>query len=117
VGPEGHRPAFAEASQPWRVERGHPNEYRNLRKAVMGVRYPWKLILTPYLDRIELYDLDRDPEERNDVSRENPEKVEELRRMIEGWRTNARSSPAKPDEENLRRLESLGYVEGAPDSP
>ncbi len=117
AGQEGPRPAFAEASRPWHVERGHPDEYQNLRKAAMVVSYPWKLVETPYLHQVELYNLDQDPGERNNVAGGNPELAADLRRLISGWRDGAQDGSARPDDENLRRLEALGYVEGSPDSP
>ncbi len=49
---------------------------------------------------LELYDLDADPGERNDLSKSNPEKTEELYQMLKDWRerTNA-PVPTEPNPE------------------
>jgi len=92
VGPEGYRPAFAEASLP--METGPPDsiEWPNVGKAEMVVRYPWKLVRTSHGDQVELFDLERDPLEQENVAARHPGTVDELRLLLRDWRTDARGT-------------------------
>jgi len=108
--PEAPRLLFGESCRPWRVEEMFPRAYPNLYKAQMVVRFPWKLIVTPFASTIELYDLDVDPDELHDVAADQPELVEELRGAIAGWRARTAEAVGQLDRENLERLRSLGYV-------
>ena len=47
----------------------------------------WKLIEFWEYDDVELYDLSQDVGEQNDLSKQHPEKVKELRSDLAGWRT------------------------------
>jgi arylsulfatase A-like enzyme len=96
--------------------------------AMLETRYPWttygwsplsglrtssfKLIEAP---RVELYDLQEDPAEENNLAGELPEIVtrmrEELQALDDGDRPGADSVT---DAETLERLRALGYVGGAP---
>jgi uncharacterized sulfatase len=42
-----------------------------------------KLIERP--DGLELYDLKNDPDDRNDLAKQNPEKVEKLTALMNNW--------------------------------
>jgi uncharacterized sulfatase len=42
-----------------------------------------KLIVRP--DRQELYDLKNDPDDRSDISRQDPDKVQKMSRLIDDW--------------------------------
>jgi arylsulfatase A-like enzyme len=55
-----------------------------------------------------LFDLDRDREERHDLSREQPEMVAELGRELERWRTTTAAATGEPDPIQAQGL-SLGY--------
>ena len=101
---------YAEASRPWQVERTHPGSYQNLHKAAAVQSYPWKLIVTPFENRTELYDLERDPGELVDLSLQDPARVAELKRVLDAWRRGAVRVAGRPDPENLERLRSLGYT-------
>lgn len=86
---------------------------------------PWKLVwVRSVRDRrfqqgseFELYDLDQDPLELDNVARRHPEKVKELQRVLEEWMA---SGPAPPelestdldelDEASQEMLRALGYV-------
>jgi arylsulfatase A-like enzyme len=76
----------------------------------------WKMILSGR-GEIELYDLAKDPDERAEVSAANPKIVEELRGELTSWQAKAKSAApaAVPtpalDEETIRELRSLGYVQ------
>lgn len=73
----------------------------------------WKLIVGPGDGRRELFDLEDDPRERNDLSAREAERVERLDRQIQDWLRDHRRSDVSPDTvtpEDLERLRALGYV-------
>jgi choline-sulfatase len=72
----------------------------------------WKLILNGRDE--ELFYLPDDPGELENLAPENPEKTAALRRLIEEWDQAAEkgiSGGESLDEEDIRALESLGYVD------
>jgi arylsulfatase A-like enzyme len=79
----------------------------------------WKGIWNADLDTFELYDLRRDPGERSDVSSRERETSEAMRRFARSeldrcYQSAGGGSPEGEgvlDEETLRRLESLGYID------
>ncbi len=83
----------------------------------------WKLIRNserpPDRPEIELFDHRKDPLNFVNVAGEHPEKVEELSKLLDGWRqwVDARSLPSDAEltqgvsGEELERLRSLGYVQ------
>ena len=90
----------------------------NMRKARFVRQGPFKLIQVPHRDREELYHLDTDPEEHNNLLR-NPTAqsraiAEELRPALEAWAISADPLPSsfarRERNETIRRLRSLGYV-------
>lgn len=65
-----------------------------------AVRYKnFKLIEYFENGTVQLFDLDKDLGELNDISKQNPEKVKELRDMLHKWResVNAKMMPPNPD--------------------
>ena len=79
------------------------------------VRGDYKLIQNQR-GRNELYDLAADPHERLDLAHEQPELVDELSRVsLDFVRSTQRWQSTRvrieADDEHLRRLEELGYVE------
>ena len=64
---------------------------------------------------VELYDEVADPREMRDLSREHPERVQELQKMEALMRTGAPDFGAgqevEIDPDLRRRLETLGYIE------
>jgi len=78
--------------------------------AVRRGRY--KLVLDPRTDTARLFDLARDPREQSDVAADHPDLVAALRAELARFRARKiESGPAVPlDEEDLRRLQGLGYA-------
>jgi arylsulfatase A-like enzyme len=73
----------------------------------------WKLIVGPDAGARELFDLSRDPGEQNDLSAQEPARVEALDRKIHDWLAAHRRGDVVPDsvsQEDLERLRALGYV-------
>jgi hypothetical protein len=77
----------------------------------------WKLLLDRLRDRKELYNLRDDPGEQHDLFEEKPDIVRRLyNRLIEHYNRNLqvfhrrRKSGAEQEQEKLRELASLGYV-------
>jgi arylsulfatase A-like enzyme len=78
--------------------------------------YPWKLIFTIEDDVVELYDLDADPGELNDLSDSEPDRVTEMRTRLEAWFEDAEprwdTEQAPPlSEEEMKRLQEMGYIQ------
>jgi tetratricopeptide (TPR) repeat protein len=75
----------------------------------------WKYI---HKLRPSLYNLSHDPQELDDVARQNPEKVEELYQALRDEIRNAPTSPGDArvvmDEEMLLQLQALGYTGAIP---
>lgn len=93
---------------------------------IYGVRTDaWRLIVNPEgtppgapggaypIERVELYDLGRDPHEQRNVATEQPEAVEALTAEIEAWKERSlrKELPSQTvDPETLEELRALGYV-------
>jgi choline-sulfatase len=85
-----------------------------------SVRFgPWKAVRWLGNGREELYDLARDPGERNDLAASSPPELEEARRLFAGFEAESRKARARLrieereeaplDPETLKRLRALGY--------
>ena len=87
--------------------------YRALEQfSVQDGRY--KLILSTPFARTELYDLDRDPGERENLAPALPAVEAELRGAIERWRQDVPDTASRDAEippEKVEALRALGYVE------
>jgi arylsulfatase A-like enzyme len=73
-----------------------------------------KLIWTPGARPgrgFELYDLASDPDETVDLSRQEPQRVAELRKRLDGWVRTGASTPRRIGPEDRERLRALGYVD------
>lgn len=98
------RPAFSETRQ---------GSIDGAETPLFSIRLPgWKLIHAPALRRYELYDLGRDPGEREDRFGAAPE-GEQLAALLTEWRAGTPSPPpAERDDPGLEeKLRRLGYVE------
>jgi arylsulfatase A-like enzyme len=110
-GPLAPRVTISEASKPWSLEmRGeYPNKYKA--KSIRSGN--WKLVVTPFLDRKELYDLGMDPrEERNlyAAERDTAARLEEsLLEWIREKDSRFRSEDLTAEDEVRRKLKALGY--------
>jgi choline-sulfatase len=86
--PVEERPAFTETAQ-----GGYQSTEAMMKVRVRAHRAPpWKLIhsLGPGLDRTELYNLERDPEETKDVSADYPEVTDRMRKRLHAWLLTAK---------------------------
>jgi arylsulfatase A-like enzyme len=74
----------------------------------------WKLILAPEEKTRQLFDLQRDPGERSDLTAGEPERAAALEREIADWRARhgrSETAPSAVSGADLERLRALGYVE------
>lgn len=106
----GARLLFTEAALPLAAEDAYPGVYQNLHKSQCVTDWPWKLIVTPFERRRQLYRLDVDAGELHDLSAVESERVRALSAAIQQWREQRRRGAAIVHPRNLRRLRSLGYV-------
>jgi len=75
----------------------------------------WKYLETT---KPELYDLEKDPHETDNIVRQEPDKALQLERILkqlieDQLRQDSSDSKADLDEESIKRLESLGYISGS----
>ncbi len=112
--PGGH-PVISEMHYALMASVTHPewgHRLRRIRQALF--EGPWKYIRSSD-ERHELYDLSRDPGETVNLVASNPEVASRLARQLEQWLESRRPvTPPAPlvemDEEDLKRLKSLGYI-------
>lgn len=94
---------------------GNPLREKDGERWTMVRRGRWKLIRIPSASgvRWELYDLETDPEETVDLSAREPDRVEELRGLLEGWLLGSgpAAAPAEISPALEAKLRELGYVE------
>jgi arylsulfatase A-like enzyme len=114
--PPALRPLFAEATKPSTVEPEGEDVWINREKARSIRLGKWKLIHTPYLnDQIELYDLETDPGERQNLTSETSlsERLTDLHDTLVEWTKSSKPRPsayATDDETDTREaLKALGY--------
>lgn len=111
---------FAEATQPG-VFLEEAGQWGNKKKpkAVRDGRY--KYLWSPYTGTEELFDLERDPGERDNLLTGPPDAElralhERLARELRRWSRSAEPLPTRFDstllDETLQRLSELGYAEG-----
>ena len=112
--PGGH-PVVSEMYYALQKDATHPewgHRLRRIRRALL--EGPWKYIQSSD-DRHELYDLSRDPGETDNLIASQPGVAARLARQLDQWLASRRpvTSPApleEMDEEDLKRLKSLGYI-------
>ena len=74
-----------------------------------------KLIEAPEEHTTELFDLDRDPGELQNISLENADEVARLRALLAAWQRGIHAGPVlapeqEPSDEDDEALQALGYV-------
>jgi choline-sulfatase len=83
--------------------------YGDQRRAV--VEWPWKLVVDVERPDTALYDLERDPAERENLAAEQPEIVERLSAALERRQPRAvEQAPVEIDADTRRELRALGYL-------
>jgi len=73
----------------------------------------FKLVLGPEEGTRELFDLQHDPQEREELTAAEPVRAAELEKRIADWLSENRRDVTAPDptsHEDLERLRALGYV-------
>ncbi len=105
-GPVPELPAFLETRQPWTSYGWSP---------LKALRHGgWKLVVAP---RPELYDLERDSAELENIVDERREQATRLRALLREVEARPTASAATSDDpEILARLEALGYLGGGGDA-
>jgi arylsulfatase A-like enzyme/4-amino-4-deoxy-L-arabinose transferase-like glycosyltransferase len=85
---------------------------RTFKQAVIGERF--KLIRDLESERLELFDLSRDPDERSDLAQERSDLTGPLAALLDGFQEGRRDAPAASRElgkAERQLLEELGYLE------
>jgi arylsulfatase A-like enzyme len=89
--------------------------FGDLRGEVASVRTgDAKLIRNLRTNKEEFYDLDHDPGERKNIDAVNPRERDELRIILNRWRSSATTSASNPadlEDEEKAALKSLGYMQ------
>lgn len=88
----------------------YPHYSNQLGKPAGAIRQGnWKLVELYEGSQLELYNLDSDPGEKNDLAQKTPDKVRELHGMLKSWRqsVNARMPSPNPNHDPAR--EDFGY--------
>lgn len=83
------KPLYWKIGAPWPARESKPDHWVSYAVASMQ----WKLVANNDLSHCELFDLEKDPVEKNDLKDENPEVVRDLLAKIRSWQS---SLPAKP---------------------
>jgi arylsulfatase A-like enzyme len=94
--------------RPWKQSRGDLN--------VVARRGPWKGIWNAELQSLELYDLERDPDELTNASTTQAALVNELAGRAQAWLKDCQAHAVKSersvemDSDTLEELRALGYM-------
>ena len=109
---------FCQASKPWQdVEREY--QWQNMLKSRCVIDGRYKFIQTPYKRTEELYDLDTDPLENNNLLKgataDISKNAGKLRDQLEKWAQSAHPLETYFEQqqrnETIERLKSLGYIQ------
>jgi arylsulfatase A-like enzyme len=93
------------------AEADHNNPRPDMKRMVRDRRY--KLCYNRFSGETELYDLERDPTEKRDLSSAQPERVEAFLNHLREWMEGevAGETIEAPSGEELEQLQALGYVD------
>ena len=98
------------------VKRGEADGGRLYLRQYAARTRDWKYIARPRLDERELYDLQADPDERDDVAGGQTAAVEQLQACLRRFMNPGQGDPIDPRQGInaglLRELQSLGYLGG-----
>ena len=83
------KPLYWKIGAAWPARESKPDHWVSYAVASMQ----WKLVANNDLSHCELFDLEKDPLEKNDLKDEKPEVVKDLLAKIRSWQS---SLPAKP---------------------
>mgnify|MGYP003341639049 CR=1 FL=1 len=92
----------------WRIEANWPprKEAPDHWAGYVVVHEHWKLLVSSDSSHAELYDLQKDPLEKEDLSQSQPKVVAELRRKLDDWKATLPAHPAgdvfSKERENLK---------------
>jgi arylsulfatase A-like enzyme len=95
--------------QPWKEESGDSNW-----AARQG---HWKAIWNAEVETLELYDLDSDPQEQNNIGADNPQTVDAFRSQIIRFEKECQSRAATDlilfdrDEDQREKIRAMGYFQ------
>jgi len=101
-------------TRPYYGQRGR----KRLRQSGFGFglrQGEWKLLVAPDEQRLDLFDLARDPDERHDVAPEETARAAALARMVQDWHaaelTARGGEPPSVPRDVRKKLRALGYVQ------
>jgi arylsulfatase A-like enzyme len=57
----------------------------------------WKLIKFYHYEKVQLYNLKKDPSEKNDLAKKNPSKAKELEDKLVAWQTKMKAKLPVPN--------------------
>ena len=107
-------PAFTERVDPPNEQT--PGSADSYAVVADGWKLIWNVVARDDRPEYELFDHVADPLDLNDVANAHPDRVAELRSLIEAWRERAEAARVASDEtseldpEELERLRALGYL-------
>jgi arylsulfatase A-like enzyme len=116
IEPAPREPVFSEATKPWGSPWEDDATWVNTRKCRSVREGRWKLIFQPAGGYTELYDLEADPQEKNNLAlSRDPEVRKVVRRLqaaLAAWTKSAKPLPSQFDDtpQNIEALKALGYT-------
>ena len=98
------------------------SQYGNIRYSIRTLK--WKLIENKRASTLELYNLEKDPQEHNNLSTQYPHLVSQFQTRIENWKktlpdlsepvsSSKERDTKKLSQKQIEQLKSLGYIAGS----
>lgn len=98
----------------WQTEPAAAVHFLDLEPEYVMVAWPYKIFCRPEENEVELYNLEKDPGEKNDLADHNPEKRKEMQKLLQHllldlpeFGEKQKTEPV--DEATRKRLDALGY--------